>query len=758
MVHSSAPSRPADPLPSPAIPAFCCAVLAAGVFGLLPQLLATTIAVAVSATVSGANLVWIAGRQPINPPLTRVAVGILGAAVLGLAATAALSMAGSDEQNLVTRAGLFVCTALFLVGLPMLPGGHRGRNWVNRTVNGLILGSAALFAVCLLWLPDSARHSPQIVGVLLMTGLASPVLLFGALTAGNRPGGVSCHLGAALCVLGLGDFALAAENVLAVVPVAAALMIFGPVLLWYGARDVTRAQPAKPAKPGRPGGLLWRAGLHLTPVLVVAVAAGWACWHHARPEGITVLLGPVLLALMAVREWLGHLGQHSGREELAHLHVAIERLRRRRPGTDASWNVADRPAADPTGFTLLPGPATRRRLIGLLKERLTGHGRSGALLLVGFPAGLDRRRLASVSDLQVAVGTGGLAARVDDHSFLVLVDGGPMRAGVVAATLVGALSERFPEATRNGAPAVSIGLAELVDGASPDGVLERARIAQRRAARLGTGIEWFDADIAAAEARHQVICRELPGALARDEFTLLYRPVVDLATDRPVGAQPTVRWRSPALGTVPATEFLPAAGHSPELASLGTWILSSTCHQLSRWLGDELDLWMMLRIVGPYLFHPKLVDGIGSQLRRNAVPSGRLVLETSEDTVADDQPAAVAQLNRLRQLGARTGLVATGNSGLPMAQLRRLPVDMLKIGASLEPSVIPTTRALTLVSQIARRYGVELVVDGVGDTDELARVRAAGCRLVAGPVFGAPMAAERFEALLRDFHSPVEPA
>jgi EAL domain-containing protein (putative c-di-GMP-specific phosphodiesterase class I) len=696
-------------------------VLAAGVFGLLPPLLATTLAVAVGGCVYGANLLWAAGRQPTGSAAIRWAVSLLGAAVLGVAATAALSMAGSDQQNLVTRTGLFACTGLFLLALPLLPGDHGGRNWLNRTVNGLILGTAGLLALWLLWLP-AGGHDRRIVAVLLVTGLATPVLLFSALTAGYRTGGAACHLGAALCVLGLGDFALAAENVLAAVPVAAGFMIFGPVLIWYGAGNFTGAPRPTPPSPTRPARLLRRLAMHLAPVLVVGLAVVVAVHRGDRPSGIALLLGPVLLGLLAVREWLGHLAGH----------------------------------IDDAHTRLLPGPASRRRLLSVLKARLVRPGRGGALLLVGIPRRADRDAPASLADARVAAsaGTGGLVARVDDSTFLVLVDGGPMRAGAVAATLAGTLAEEYPG--RTGRP-VSIGLAELVDGASPQGVLDRARIAQHRAARLGTGVEWFDAEVAAAEARHQVICRELPGALARDEFTLLYRPVVDLTTDRPVGAQPTVQWRSRALGSVPATEFLPAAGDGGEMTGLGEWILTGSFRQLSRWLADGLDLWMMLRIVGPYLFHPRLVTGIEGALRHNAVAGGRLVLETTEDAVADDQPAAADQLTRLRHLGARSCLTATGRSGLPMAQLRRLPVDVVKISTALAPSVTQNVGSLALAGQLARRYGVDLLVDGVGTPDELARVRAAGCRLVSGPLFGAPMAAERFEALLRDFRTPVEP-
>ena len=107
----------------------------------------------------------------------------------------------------------------------------------------------------------------------------------------------------------------------------------------------------------------------------------------------------------------------------------------------------------------------------------------------------------------------------------------------------------------------------------------------------------------------------------------------------------------------------------------------------------------------------------------------------------------------------RTCLLGTGPTGL--ALLRQLPVDMLKLtGAAPGPALDAqaTTRGLGLIDRVARRYGVEVLVDGVNGDEELARVRTAGCRWAAGPVFGEPLAAERFEALLRDFGTPARPA
>ena len=419
----------------------------------------------------------------------------------------------------------------------------------------------------------------------------------------------------------------------------------------------------------------------------------------------------------------------------------------------------------------LPGPVTRRRLLAEARLRMPSTN-AGALLVVAVhdPASESGRGGVTITDVQLVTGSAGLAAPLGDGRYLVLVEDGPARAGVVAIRLLDGLAQSFlsppapapvPGRSRPRRPAarrVSVGIAELGGATNPAEALDQARQAQERAARLGTGIEWYDEHLAAAEARRQMLRRELPAALERDEFAVLYRPIVDVLADRPVGAQPVLRWSNPELGVVSPAEFLPVAHETGAISRLGEWFLATTIGQLQRWLAEEI--WLLMRVEQPYLSSPGLLHTIERALATQQVPAGRLVVETTEESVAVDEALAVEQLAGLHALGARTCLAEAGSGALPMVALRRLPLDLLTIAIwppTGEPGVGAAEGSLVLANQLALRYGVELLIDGVDTPTELARVRASRCRLAAGSVFGGPLTAEHFEALLRHYRSPVGP-
>jgi diguanylate cyclase len=775
---SSDPSQAIDPLvPSPVIPALCCAVLVAGVWDLLPEVTAAAVAVAISAAYHGGALLRdsVASRRPGaagsgvfrfllwgGAPATPVPVAFwLGAGLLTMGFTAVVALLGGRAGATTAGAGLLVCTALLFTVPVSGPLDRYTR--LARTLDGLSIGVAALFALWLLGLSSMpAGHQPRVVAVALLLSCALPVAGLDALAAIRRhPPAANRPVGAVLCVLGLATVALAAQGVPAQVSAAAVLMIFGPMLVVYGARQ---------AGPAARATTLWdwplptvlRALGHAAPAIIAVAVTLHRLLTGGRLDPVAKLLGLLLLALLSAREthqWL------RVRNRLAELN----RLLARGGGTPAGLplpigftgplGIAGAPSsavslvdADTGAMEIVPaagwplsGQVSRRRLLAEVRARLAAADQCGALLVVDGdgPPGSDL-------GLRVA-GAGGLFARLTDGRLAVLVDGGPILVGAIAIQLLEA------HAGPAGAPA-SVGVAELADAGTPLGVLNRARLAQERAARQGTGVEWFDAQLASAEARRRLLLRHLPRAVERDEFSACYRPVIDLETGRPVGAQVVLRWHSPDLGLVPASEFIPVAEETGDIGALGLWTLGCACRQLSRWLADGRDLWLVLRIVGRYLVDPELVGGVRDALDTHGIPPARMVLETTGDTVTAYR-TAVEQLDRLRGLGARTCLLGTGTSGL--ALLRQLPIDVLKLTSTLREPALGSEAAasgLGLIGRVARRYGVEVLVDGVNGEEELARVRATGCRYAAGPVFGEPLAAERFEALLRDFGTPARPA
>ncbi|WP_245669776.1 putative bifunctional diguanylate cyclase/phosphodiesterase [Micromonospora mirobrigensis] len=414
----------------------------------------------------------------------------------------------------------------------------------------------------------------------------------------------------------------------------------------------------------------------------------------------------------------------------------------------------------------LTGLANRVELLRALGSRRQLRHPSGALLVV------DLHGLGGVNDaygraagdvvlvevarrLRGTVGPDELVARLTGDEFAVVTTEGPVLAFGLGDRLVAALSEPYP--LPDAGPvrlAASVGLAEITDAGAED-VLRQADLARRRAVQLGRNrVEWYDGYLEEQLVRRLDLERELPGAVARGELDLVYQPVLGLIDRCPVGTEALLRWRSPVLGTVLPAELLPVAGDLDLLGELGRWVLARACRQLADWSAGSPQLWMAVNVTPRELAGTDFVERAATLLAEHGVPGERLVIEVSEPLVTEDAGTVAARLAGLRSLGVRIALDDFRPEHASLAQLRRLPIDLLKVGPELVGAADdPQRPLLDVVVSLADRLGVAVVAEQLESIGQVDRAHRAGCRYGQGFVLARPATAERVEAYFEEFPS-----
>ncbi|GAA0366842.1 bifunctional diguanylate cyclase/phosphodiesterase [Micromonospora gifhornensis] len=423
----------------------------------------------------------------------------------------------------------------------------------------------------------------------------------------------------------------------------------------------------------------------------------------------------------------------------------------------------------------LTGLANRRGLLRALHE-CAAAGTPCMLLsldLDGFKNVNDMRGHDVGDAVLVEVGQrlranlrpGDLAARLGGDEFAVLMHGGPAEAGAVAERLLKVLGGAYPQPEGPVFCSVSIGLATWADTPDVELLLRHADLALRYAKQRGKNrIERYDGAYDRLLRRRTTLEHELRGAIGRNELRLVFQPVASLPSVRPVGAEALLRWHHPELGNVRPDEFIPLAEESGIIAELGAWVLHEACRQLSRWLAEGHDVWVSVNVSPRELHAPAYVVQVAEALRTHHVPPQRLVLEVTEHAVATDLDELIRRLTALRRTGVRIALDDFGAGYSSLGQLRRLPIDILKIDHGLvaehEP-VRPVGRdgpafapMVDIVMRLGHQFGLEVIAEGVTTPTELAAVVAAGCRFGQGALFGWGVPAEHLEAMLEAATSP----
>ncbi|MFD2184559.1 EAL domain-containing protein [Rhodoplanes azumiensis] len=332
----------------------------------------------------------------------------------------------------------------------------------------------------------------------------------------------------------------------------------------------------------------------------------------------------------------------------------------------------------------------------------------------------------------------------DEFAVIQLVDGPPRAAAA-------ALAERLLQRVR--APyeidgkriviGISIGIAVAPnDGRTSSGILRNADLALYRAKTDGRGCYRFFAPAMDTDVRLQRAFElQLREALPRREFELHYQPIVDLSTCRPCAVEALVRWRHPEHGLIPPDKFIPVAEEIGLIGPLGEWILATACRTAAEW---PSDIRLAVNLSAKQVVGGDLVEVVRRALADTGLPAGRLELEITESVLLQKDHDSLAVLHGLTALGVHVVLDDFGTGYSSLSYLQLFPFSKIKIDRTFVAEL--TTRAdcaaiVSSVTTLARALAMSTTAEGVETWDQVALLRAAGCREAQGWLFGRPVPA-----------------
>jgi EAL domain-containing protein (putative c-di-GMP-specific phosphodiesterase class I) len=288
---------------------------------------------------------------------------------------------------------------------------------------------------------------------------------------------------------------------------------------------------------------------------------------------------------------------------------------------------------------------------------------------------------------------------------------------------------------------------------SVDEVMRNADAAMYAAKQGGKGsIEIFRPTLHADLLRRMELGTELRGALEHRQFRLDYQPIVTLPDVRIVGVEALVRWEHPQRGRIWPADFIPVAEETGLVTAIDRWVLEEACRQAAAWrqrLGFSLS--MHVNVSARDLQQEDLVDHVTQVVGLSGLDPQALVLEITEGALLVDAEAILTALQALKGLGVRLAIDDFGVGFSSLSYLRRLAVDVVKIDRSFVVGVAEDTGEWSLVRSIIEMVhgmGREAVAEGIETPQQLAHLRALGCRLGQGFFFARPAPADRMEELL----------
>ena len=410
----------------------------------------------------------------------------------------------------------------------------------------------------------------------------------------------------------------------------------------------------------------------------------------------------------------------------------------------------------------LSGLPNREHVVGLLRDAIERHKTlavvslrldrlSGIVSSLGHRAGDEVIKLTAAA-LRARLGETEVLGHLNGHEFVIGLPGRDAREAVEWI-------EFQADALRAGVRASNANISLQVTGGVacyPEHSQDAAELCRRASSARSEAVARHETaavyrlgqdDRSLQQMR---IVGDFPRALRDNELRLYFQPKLDFATNEIYGAEALARWQHPELGLLFPDSFISAVEQAGSIAHLTRWVLREAVARCAAWRNQGVILGVAVNISVDDLTDEYLPYYLLEQTQKHRLEPQTLTLEVTESAIMHNVQKSLAVVNCIHELGFRLAIDDFGTGHSALSQLRRLPVDELKIDKSfvMHAGDAKDDAILRATIDLAHQLGLKVVAEGVEDDAAIARLAAMGCDHAQGYGIGKPIPHEQFLAWL----------
>ncbi|TPQ26261.1 EAL domain-containing protein [Methylomonas koyamae] len=362
---------------------------------------------------------------------------------------------------------------------------------------------------------------------------------------------------------------------------------------------------------------------------------------------------------------------------------------------------------------------------------------------------------AAAERIQACVRREDMVSRFGGDEFILLLEhiGNPQDAAAVAQKICNAIAKPFALMGQEFYISSSIGISlSPYDGKDSGLLVKHADTAMYRAKEQGNTFCFYEQSMEFAVSSKLRLESDLRRALQRREFFLHYQPQIDLDSGRVIGAEALIRWRHPELGMISPDQFIPVAEEIGLIEEIGAWVLREACRQNRQWQQSGHPPFVVaVNVSAKQLDRDGFAEQVIAILRESGLAAEYLELELTESLFIRHPEQKREILSRLKNAGMQISIDDFGTGYSSLNQLKQFVFDKLKIDKSFVANIMHDDDAAAIVRVIISIAGIlkfEVIAEGVETAEQAKYLRQNHCKQAQGYLFGKPMPADEFSALI----------
>jgi diguanylate cyclase (GGDEF)-like protein/PAS domain S-box-containing protein len=340
-------------------------------------------------------------------------------------------------------------------------------------------------------------------------------------------------------------------------------------------------------------------------------------------------------------------------------------------------------------------------------------------------------------------------ARLGGDEFAVLIGSVVDQPGLEAQAkaLLAGLSENRLENRAGAFITASIGISIYPEhGSGHDALLSSADVAMYAAKKTGRNGYQFAGKEAARTIGDFELERDVPEALATNQFFLHFQTIHEPHSLAVHSAEALIRWQHPVRGLISPGDFIPLLEETGFVEDVGVWVLDHALRQLAAWRqAGATNLGVSVNVSARQLGSERIVREVDRALKQYGIPPGKLEIELTETALMKNPRQAQKSIIELKRLGVRIAIDDFGTGYSSLMYLADFEPHTLKIDRHFTSKIEhdPTTQTIVEgIIGLARKLGITVIAEGVEETAQLDILRQVNCDYVQGYLLSQPQAPE----------------
>ena len=280
-----------------------------------------------------------------------------------------------------------------------------------------------------------------------------------------------------------------------------------------------------------------------------------------------------------------------------------------------------------------------------------------------------------------------------------------------------------------------------------DALLHKAEQSMLQALQQGHAATMYDSRQDEAFVRYHYRFGRLRDAMAQNQLTQHFQPLINIRTGKLVAAEALARWFDPEEGFISPLEFIPIAESSGLIKPLTRWTIREALHQCVLWQDTLPGVAVSVNLSVRSLFDPELLPMLRQLLQETGINPTLLRLEVTESLMLDAPEKGLAILHDIVALGIRLAIDDYGTGFSSLGYLKLLPVQELKIDQRFIRNVVDDRGNMAIVEStidLAHHLGLMVVAEGIEDQETMQQLWLLGCDIGQGYYYSKPMPIDDF--------------